>query len=202
MQLVSKWSYLKRARTSGIAKLYPFLLIAVPLFASTSVGLEHYFLIRFPAPVNFIFLYFSALLFTLSSLVFDQFCPKAIAEYDGRFRFTEDWIAHQEIVTKRLTELDGAIGRLVESVTASISADVAGLDEEKKREIISRAVAKIHESLFDRDAISSLDKLWQDEDTNRLLARTVVQSLYVLSALLTLYITFIDAPMRVFQYLF
>lgn len=186
------WHKLARIRYATSTKLAQISLLIVPIYVAGSVFL-HGRGVEIPLPVSFILLYVIGLLFFVSCVIFDMFCPNIVRNNKSFPVYYKDTqLLSLEIISKYM-DISKRKNRALDKALSEAMEKNSLKSEKKMEDYLS---AWLEET-------NKLDNLWHTRDQwvkenhkSKPVARFSCTLLFYSGLLLALWLTLYDAPSR------
>lgn len=182
---VPHWNRLLRTRELAVSRFSGIVLLVVPTMGALKTIAEETVGFSVEIPINFVLLYFSALLVFLANIVFDLSCPSVIKinrSYQEFFKGSQ--LTGLEILSKIIevqSSSDAALDKLI--------ASIGGTDETLKAANYSLYA----DQLVKLKLIHNTGDVWDAENKSSPRVRTAILLMYSVGSLVGLILVPIGA---------
>lgn len=167
--------------------VFQFVVVIVPVYFSIEPILAELVGTNIVRPINMLALYFSALFFLVSSIVFQIRSPRVIRNFESKYDLMKTCIQEAELIYDKFEKTNKSIEEFIEKIDSDSNI----------QENFEKSFDAALDNFIETSSLMNIRETWDKSLYDRIYSLAVCQFFLLLASLITLYITFIDAPIRV-----
>lgn len=186
-KILLNWHDVSRIVRLKYLSVFQFVVVIVPVYFSIEPILAELVGTNIVRPINMLALYFSALFFLVSSIVFQIRSPRVIRNFESKYDLMKTCIQEAELIYDKFEKTNKSIEEFIEKIDSDSNI----------QENFEKSFDAALDNFIETSSLMNIRETWDKSLYDRIYSLAVCQFFLLLASLITLYITFIDAPIRV-----